>query len=309
MFRTGCVARLLGRMPPSLRHDLQRPGAAAPPRLSIGVPVYNGERTLPAALDSLLGQTFTDFELIISDNASTDRTPEICAEYARRDRRIVVERQPRNMGPGPNFEVVLTRSRGDYFMWAAADDLWEPDFAAANLAMLESDPRLVASMCRVESPGFEPGTFALVGTPSENVARFLGRPGLNARLYGVFRREALLSALPIETFVGSDWWLVLKVLKRGGFAEVDRVLFRKSGGGISDDFAALLRLNKTRLGRLFPMGELTWRVVRDRSLPAHATLVLLVLRHFLGGTKAAVEFHLRRMFRALSVRQPRRASA
>ncbi|MGK2855732.1 MAG: glycosyltransferase family 2 protein, partial [Thermoanaerobaculia bacterium] len=96
------------------------------PQLTIGMPVYNGARYIREALDSLLGQTFRDFEIFISDNASTDATPEICEEYRRRDARIRVVRQSENRGLLSNFRAVLEGARGDMFTWAAADDVWDP---------------------------------------------------------------------------------------------------------------------------------------------------------------------------------------
>lgn len=94
------------------------------PQVSIGMPVYNGAAYIREALDSLLAQTFKDFELIISDNASTDDTQAICEEYARRDPRIRYVRQGENKGVLANFQFVLDQAKGDYFMWAAADDRW-----------------------------------------------------------------------------------------------------------------------------------------------------------------------------------------
>ena len=91
-------------------------------QVSIGMPVYNGERFIREALDSLLAQTFTDFELIISDNASTDGTEAICREYAARDPRIRYVRQSENRGAAANFQFVLNEAVGEYFMWAAHDD-------------------------------------------------------------------------------------------------------------------------------------------------------------------------------------------
>lgn len=94
------------------------------PVVSIGMPVYNGERFIRDALNSLLAQTFTDFELIISDNASTDATGSICRDYAKQDSRIRYIRQHENLGVLPNFQFVLNEARGEYFMWAACDDQW-----------------------------------------------------------------------------------------------------------------------------------------------------------------------------------------
>lgn len=95
------------------------------PAVSIGMPVYNGAQYIREALDSLLAQTFTDFELIISDNASTDATQSICEEYAHRDPRIRYVRQAENKGALANFQFVLDHAQGGFFMWAAADDRWD----------------------------------------------------------------------------------------------------------------------------------------------------------------------------------------
>ncbi|HEX8916315.1 MAG TPA: glycosyltransferase, partial [Humisphaera sp.] len=95
------------------------------PRLTIGLPVYNGARYLAQALESYLGQTFTDFELLISDNASTDATPDICRAFAARDGRIRYTRNQMNLGAGPNFNKVYRDSRpAPFFKWTAADDVY-----------------------------------------------------------------------------------------------------------------------------------------------------------------------------------------
>jgi len=98
------------------------------PAVSIGMPVYNGEKYIREALDSLLEQTFEDFELIISDNHSTDDTPNICKQYAARDFRIKYVRQDENIGALANFKFVLANSRAKYFMWAAFDDKWSSNW-------------------------------------------------------------------------------------------------------------------------------------------------------------------------------------
>lgn len=98
------------------------------PTVSIGMPVYNGDKYIREALDSLLAQSFTDFELVISDNASTDDTQAICEEYARSDVRIRYVRQSENKGAFANFKFVLDEAIGEHFMWAAADDFWSPNW-------------------------------------------------------------------------------------------------------------------------------------------------------------------------------------
>lgn len=118
------------------------------PRVSIGLPVYNGENYLAETLDSLLAQTFTDFELIISDNASTDRTQEICEAYAARDPRIRYVRNETNVGATRNFNSVFEHARGEYFKWAAHDDLCAPEFLEACVAVLDHNPEVVLCIPR-----------------------------------------------------------------------------------------------------------------------------------------------------------------
>ncbi|WP_214401530.1 glycosyltransferase family 2 protein [Pseudonocardia lacus] len=113
------------------------------PRLSIGLPVYNGEEYLAEALDSLLGQTYRDFELIISDNASTDGTADLCRHYAA-DPRIRYLRQPRNIGCAGNHNVVFEVARGELFKWASDDDLYGRDLLRRCIAVLDENPHVVA---------------------------------------------------------------------------------------------------------------------------------------------------------------------
>ena len=109
------------------------------PAVSIGMPVYNGEKYIREALDSLLAQTFTDFELIISDNCSIDDTSQICREYAAKDSRIRYVRQDQNLGPGANFEFVLQEASGEFFMWAAHDDRWKNTCIDRLVTLLMND--------------------------------------------------------------------------------------------------------------------------------------------------------------------------
>lgn len=121
------------------------------PKVSIGMPVYNGESFIREALDSLLAQTFTDFELIISDNASTDSTQSICREFAEKDKRVRYVQQTENRGATVNFKFVLDEAVGDYFMWAAADDLQKSSFLDRLVSVLNSNPELVCVMSDVEN--------------------------------------------------------------------------------------------------------------------------------------------------------------
>src|SRR5690606_21798140 len=118
------------------------------PRVSIAVPVYNGERYLRASLDGLLAQTFTDFELVIADNASTDGTEAICREYVARDARVRYHRNERNLGGPGNFRRVFQLSRGEYHKWSTADDLWHPTLVEKCVAVLDARPDVVLAYPR-----------------------------------------------------------------------------------------------------------------------------------------------------------------
>jgi glycosyltransferase involved in cell wall biosynthesis len=125
-------------------------------RLSIGLPVFNGEQLIEQALDSLLAQTFQDFQLIISDNASTDRTPEICKDYQARDSRVHYTCMDKNYGAARNFNRVFELASGQYFKWAAHDDIIEPTFLQQCIDVLDQNPscairRRLKSMTRARS--------------------------------------------------------------------------------------------------------------------------------------------------------------
>lgn len=171
------------------------------PRVTLGLPVFNGENYLAAAIDSILAQTFSDFELIISDNASTDRTAAICQAYAERDRRIKYVRNPQNLGAVPNFNRLVSLAQGEYFKWCAHDDVLRPRYLEACVAALEAAPD--ASLCHcavtyIDEHGQELGTYdtALTGRDADGQAtRFaalvLGNhPSLD--LFGLMRRAALV---------------------------------------------------------------------------------------------------------------------
>ena len=118
------------------------------PKVTIGLPVFNGEKYLAQAVDSILAQTFEDFELLISDNASTDGTPEICEHYVKADKRVQYFRNKVNLGAAPNFNGLVPKARGMYFKWAACDDLLEPDFLRACIEALDTKSGCGAELLR-----------------------------------------------------------------------------------------------------------------------------------------------------------------
>ena len=115
----------------------------AVPRLTIGLPVYNGEKYLAESLDALLGQSYEDFELVISDNASTDGTSDICRRYGKQDSRIRYVRQPRNIGCAPNHNFVVGQARGELIKWASDDDLYARNMLSCCIDALDEHPHVV----------------------------------------------------------------------------------------------------------------------------------------------------------------------
>ena len=202
--------------------------------VSIGLPVRNGARYLSRALESILSQTYEDFEIFISDNASSDDTQKICCDYTLRDARIRYSRQEKNIGLSANFNYVFEQSGGVYFKWAAHDDKLDPRYVELCVSALEQSPNAV--LCQslikyIDEYGATIGVYdsALAGTESEDpVERFsacvlLPHPGCEAM--GLFRREALIGSLLIGPFYYGDRALVAELALRGRFLKIDRPLF------------------------------------------------------------------------------------
>ncbi len=203
------------------------------PLLSVGLFVYNGERYLREALDSFLNQTFTDFELIISDNASTDGTQAICKEFLEKDSRIRYSRNPANMGAGWNVRRVVELARGKYFKWAACDDLCEPEFLGRCVEALEADPALVLAHPKTrvidDTGNFVEHYACELQTGSDDpLVRLKDLLLVGHRCYqifGVIRMEALRSVPPQGSYVHSDRVLLLQLGLRGRYHEVPEFLF------------------------------------------------------------------------------------
>lgn len=214
----------------------------ARPKVAIGLPVYNGERYLRLALDSLLAQDYGDFELIISDNCSTDGTPEICLEYAGADGRIRFHRNERNVGAARNFNHTFRLASADYFMWAAHDDLWHPTYISRCMRGLGEDENIVLCASTVQFideaghriPEEERGRL-LGGGYNEMNTRSLGlrervRSLTSAinwyALYGIIRSDVLRQTRLFQRTFGSDVILLLELLLRGEIYVVRKRLFR-----------------------------------------------------------------------------------
>lgn len=205
------------------------------PRLSIGLPLYNGERYLRESLDSLLAQTFGDFELIISDNASTDTSGEICRDYAARDPRISYVRQARNRGGFWNHYHVIGLAHGEFFMWAAHDDIREPNYAERCIEILDERPEVV--LCYSETRNIDDNgedldaREVLIRCDELRVAdRFNELIRMDHRLepiYGVVRMHALARTALRGNYADSDRVLLAELVLQGPFFRISEKLFRR----------------------------------------------------------------------------------
>ena len=201
------------------------------PKVSIGLPTYNGARYLAAAMKSILNQTYRNLELILSDNASTDATGEICRQFASRDSRIVYCRQDHNIGQGPNHNFCVGRASGEYFRWAADDDLLEPEFLARCVAALESDRDAVLchSMTRIIGDRGESIAVHLAGLDAARPADRFGAIILKAHwcveMYGVIRTSALVKTRLMSGYFGGDKTLLAELALLGRFLHVPEPLF------------------------------------------------------------------------------------
>jgi glycosyltransferase involved in cell wall biosynthesis len=189
------------------------------PIVSVVMPVYNGGKFIRGALDSLLEQSFTNFELIILDNASTDGTAAICKEYTARDPRIEYVRQESNIGAVANFQYGLNFAKGEYFMWAAYDDRWDKKFIEKLINIHHYDPECGLAFCDFESLNFitlEKTFYSIV--PSNARSHYLNYliriVQMNSNLvYGLYKKDALKDFV-LEPFDLCDVYLTIYIACR-----------------------------------------------------------------------------------------------
>lgn len=253
--------------------------------LSIGMPVYNSIGTVEKAVGSLIKQVVTDFELVISDNCSEDGTYELLQKIVLTDQRIKLIRQPRNIGAIKNFEFLLFNSTGKYFMWAAADDYWLPDFARENIAFLEENLDYVSSISKVRYmdnktyPERKMGTFALAGTYRNNLIDYLTKPAANTRFYSIHRSNDLKNSWISDEFWALDWAVICSLLKFGKFNETSNVQMLRGAGGASKNAFKTIAQSRTLspLDKLFPLLKFSKLILKVPETRNVKTIVLLLI--------------------------------
>jgi glycosyltransferase involved in cell wall biosynthesis len=205
------------------------------PRLSIGLAVYNGENYLAESLEALLGQSYEDFELIISDNASTDSTAGICHGYEKQDSRIRYFRQESNIGLAPNHNFVVAKGRGELFKWASHDDLYARDLLERCVQALDEYPHIMLAhswTAAIDGSGSVTKVYAYplaTASPSapERFRSLLFGSG-GDDIYGVVRARPLGAALRQASHHHADRSVVAQVSLYGPFYQVpDWLYFRR----------------------------------------------------------------------------------
>lgn len=207
---------------------------APAPRVSIGLPVYNGERYLRESIDAVIAQTFPDWELIISDNASTDATASISKAYAEQDQRIRYHRNAENIGAAANHNLTATLARGDYFKFYASDDVLLPEYLARCLEVLNRDPELVSCHSKtmiMDADGHDihPDPWHLRTDSPDPRTRFhdiVWVPHHTFLVYGLIRRELLFKTPLLRPHLSGDQVMMAELSLYGRFHTVPEFLFR-----------------------------------------------------------------------------------
>ena len=250
-------------------------GDETSPLVSVGLPVFNGAAFLSQALDSVLAQTYTSFELIISDNASTDATPDILREYAARDARIYIIRQPANIGVARNQNVVARRARGTFFKWVFANDEFAPTLHADCVAVMQGDPSVVLCYGRTQFIDLAgnrlevyQGDFdVLSADPLERYRIVRKRLHLCSAIQGgLIRRPALQRCGYTGNYPCSDRVLLAGLALEGRFILLPQILFyRRWGASVATPLRTPLEVAQSyrpAATRSFPFANLHRRLAQ-----------------------------------------------
>lgn len=210
-------------------------------RVFIGMPVYNGAIFISDAIDSLRKQTYMHWSLLISDNASEDKTAEICKNYCHIDSRITYHRHNKNIGAVANFKYLLDKANSKYFMWAAADDVWHPDFLSTCINLLNENKNIgmaFSNIVNIDSfgrvirtyPSFEcfsgENSFRTIFNYVKN-PEILGKANIIFSIYRLELCKKTWDDNPPTGEWGSDMCFVLAAISRSGLGIDKRVLFQK----------------------------------------------------------------------------------
>ena len=262
------------------------------PLVSIGIPVYNAEGTISDCIASALGQSFRNIEIIVSDNASSDRTSEICLEFQRRDSRVKYFRQEENFGILANFNFVFEKSKGEFFRWLASDDVINANSVSDSLKALAIDSKFVACT----SPSWydhehlnlqTPIEFDLSGSQWTRIRSFFANPRRSHGLfYSLFKREALIKYPHFSRdFFAWDWCVILFLLSLGPFVSAPQTLLILGSNGASSNNSIFQYYGLIGLKRTFPFHNFVLNTIRSSQNWSRSSRFLLFTSLFLFSIK------------------------
>jgi glycosyltransferase involved in cell wall biosynthesis len=241
------------------------------PKISVGMPVYNGEPYIGIAIESILKQTFGDFELIISDNASTDQTEDICRDFAAKDPRIIYVRNEDNIGAARNYNRLVDMASAEYFRWSNADDLFSPVLHEHCYAALDSNPGAVLSYGKTklidekgnELEDYDDRLDLRDERPSDRFVKFHETVGMTNAIYGLMRTDAVRKTARMgnAAFPAADTNFMGELVLYGKFIEIPEYLFyRRIHAAASSAYRGDNERQTTFWGRNAPKFSLpTWR--------------------------------------------------
>ena len=284
-------------------------------KLSIGLPIFNGELFIHKAIESILAQTFKNFELIISDNASTDSTKQICEEFAKQDSRIRYFRQESNIGIHKNFNFVLKQAKNEYFAWAAVDDHLDNDYMEKNIKILDSDKKIVSSVGKIipigaETLGINPQLIEttqypkfiknyikksrhkkitdavnISGSDDQKIRMLLKNTKSLGRFYGVHRTEQLRQCIVDTPFINVEVAIFLNLVLLGDFHEEVSTKLYEFDEGISS--RGIINMAKYSghgwFGLLFPFYPYTNWCIKNLGFRTYLRNIDIFFRLNLGG--------------------------
>ncbi|MCK4817354.1 glycosyltransferase [bacterium] len=269
------------------------------PRVSIGLPVYNGEKYLKPTLDSILCQTFTDFELIISDNGSNDRTKEMCEEYAANDKRIIYHRNINNLGIAPNYNLVFELSSGDYFKWADYDDILSPNFLAECLEVLDNNPDVAVCFSKIKLINkdgefieeYDPLPETVGLEPHKRFRNLILEPDhVAAQVSGLMRANIIKESIMHGSYPSSDEVILANLALLGEFYEIPERLMsirfhpeQSTSGVLASERARVISFDTSLKGQVILIKWLYFKdcILSIKGAPISAYQKILCYLHML----------------------------
>jgi|694.fasta_scaffold67924_5 glycosyltransferase involved in cell wall biosynthesis len=247
------------------------------PRITVGMPVYNEEAGVERAIQSVLAQSYRDFELLIFDNGSTDNTIKICETYRCSDPRVEVTARSLQVSPNLNFRELLAKAKGEFFVYLAGDDYWMADFLQETIQVLDQYPRSCAATVDVyfsesTNPGHHSnGTNTILGANVIRVIKYLDQqPTDNSRFYGLFRtsmlRRSFFMLRPDINFHAFDWGIMAVSLWCGPHIKIEKTLLIRQPTGPVDYLRRIEADNRGHLWLGLPLLPMSFYILRYISV-------------------------------------------